>query len=747
MNRHIACALLFLPAISCALPVGGLEENQDLPSQSAPVTVPLIQSDYRIDGIMDEPLWRQAVQVRLPVEIEPGINVPAPQETTAYLVDTGQALLVGFRAFDTEPEKIRAFLRDRDALFEDDFVGILLDTYNDNVRALEFFSNPLGSQADLIRDDNNGGEDASWDAIWNSAGQITPEGYVVEMEIPYTELQMPPTRGEKTWGIVFTRVLPRDLRHQLMDHPLDRDNSCSLCQARRFRGFANAERGRDLEVTPSITFKASQQRPRADGDYAGVDTDLQPSLDINWGISPNLTLNATINPDFSQVETDSAQLNVNETFALYFPEKRPFFLENADYFRTRMNLIHTRTIADPDYGLRLVGKTGRNAWGTFFTNDNLTTVLLPGTFGSNLISLGRESLDFAGRFRHDLPNSSTVGGLVTHRSAAGYHNTVFSADSRYRWSDSITLSGQLAHSETTNPPEIIEDFGQPGQLQGNALIVAFQHSNQQWNNRYIFRDFDRDFRADLGFINQVGFRKSTFDNRYSWFGKPGGWWHRINAFTDWDYSQTEDHRLLENEVVSGVFVNALKQSHAGVIVVHRKQLWNDAYYRTRNLGFESGIRPSARWRLGLGLRHGDAIDFANDALGTQDNINLRLSANLGIHFSGRLNHSFRRLRREGGTVFIANQTDIRLAWQFDIRQRLRLALIHTSLNRNPALYDSPVERHNQSLNTQLIYSYKVNPKTLLYLGYSDSAQAGDEIDSLRRTGRTLFAKFSYAWKS
>jgi len=148
------------------------------------------------------------------------------------------------------------------------------------------------------------------------------------------------------------------------------------------------------------------------------------------------------NPDFSQVETDSAQLNVNETFALYFPEKRPFFLENADYFRTRLNLIHTRTIADPDYGLRLVGKTGRNAWGTFFTNDNLTTVLLPGTFGSNLISLGRESLDFAGRFRHDLPNSSTVGGLVTHRSAAGYHNTVFSADSRYRWSDSITLSGQ-----------------------------------------------------------------------------------------------------------------------------------------------------------------------------------------------------------------------------------------------------------------------------------------------------------------
>ena len=305
----------------------------------------------------------------------------------------------------------------------------------------------------------------------------------------------------------------------------------------------------------------------------------------------------------------------------------------------------------------------------------------------------------------------------------------------------------MAHSETHNPPEITEGSDQDDTLQGNALYAAFQHNTQHWNNRFTYRDFDRDFRADLGFITQVGYRKTTFDNRYSWFGAPGSWWHRINAFADWDYSQTEDHRLLENEIRTGAFVNALKQSHAGLFVVQRKQLWNDVYYRTRNLGFESGIQPSARWRLGLGLRHGDAIDFANDALGKQDNINLRLSANLGIHFSGSLKHSFRRLRRDGSTVFIANQTDARLSWQFDIRQRLRLALIHTQLNHNPALYTQPVDKRSQSLGTQLIYSYKVNPKTLLYLGYSDSALANDEIDSLRRTDRTLFAKFSYAWKS
>jgi hypothetical protein len=711
------------------------------------IRVPLVDQPYRVDGVLDEPFWSQAAQVPLPIEVEPGINQPARQETTAYVVDTGHSLLVAFDARDTQPEQIRARLRDRDALFEDDFVGIIVDTYNDNLRALEFFVNPLGAQADLIRDDSNGGEDSSWDAIWNSAGKITQQGYVVEMEIPYTELQMPATRGEKTWGITFLRIYPRSLRYQFMDKPLDRDNSCFLCQSRRFSGFANAQRGRDLEITPSMTLKATQQRPALDADYDGVDTQFEPSLDVNWGISPNLTLNATLNPDFSQVETDSAQLNVNETFALFFPEKRPFFLENADYFNTRLNLIHTRTIADPDYGLRLVGKNGNNAWGTFLTNDNFTTILLPGTFGSDLISLDRESLDFAARFRYDLADSSTIGGLLTHRSAAGYRNSVFSADSRYRLSDSLTVSGQLARSVTQNPPEISSESGQPETMTGNALYAAFQHSTQAWNNRFTVRDFDASFRADLGFINQVGYRKTTFDNRHSWFGKPDGWWHRINAFADWDYSQTEDHRLLENEITSGVFVNARKQSHAGMFFNHRKRLWNDRYYRLGSIGFESGIRPSASWRLGLGLRHGDAIDFANNAPGKQDNINLRLATDLGIHFNGSLNHSFQRLQRHGQNVFIANQTDVRLSWQFYIRQRLRVALIQTRLNRNPAMYGEAVDKHSRSLDTQVIYSYKINPKTLVYLGYSDASQATDAMPGLTRTGRTLFAKFSYAWKS
>ncbi len=721
-----------------------MADDQGTPSATP---VPLVQSDYQVDGRLDEPFWKQALAIDLPFEVDPAINAPAPQKTTAYLVDTGHSILVGFRAQDTQPQSIRARLRDRDDLFDDDFVGIILDTYNDNVRALEFFVNPLGAQADLIRDESRGDSDKSWDAIWNSAGRITQEGYEVEMEIPYIELQMPPTSGKKVWGITFLRSLPRDFRRQLMDRPLDRNNACFLCQSRRFNGFAGAKLGRDLEITPSFTAKAEQQRPVLSADYTNPNTNWQPSVDINWGISPNVTLNATINPDFSQVETDAAQLNVNETFALYYPERRPFFLENADYFRTRFNLIHTRNIADPDYGIRLVGKSGDNAWGAFLTNDNFTTVLLPGTFGSSLASLDRNSLDFAGRFRHDMENASTAGILMTHRSAENYTNSVVSADGRYRLSDSVTFDAQLAYSQTHNPPEITTRHGVTTHTQGMAIHAAFQHSSQNWNNRLAFRELDQDFRADLGFINKVGYREISLNNRYSWFGPPNGWWSRVNTFFNWDYSQTENRRLLENKIVAGSFIHAMKQSRLGLIGVLRKRLWNSHYFDEKSLGLRSSIRPSSRWQLGLGIRRGDTIDFANNTLGMQDNIDMQLTTNLGIHFTGSINHNYRHLQRDKSTVFTANQTDARLSWQFDIRQRLRLALVYTRVNRNPAMYDTRVNQRSTSLNTQLIYSYKLNPKTLIYLGYSDGARNDDATDTLRRTNRTLFAKFSYAWKS
>ena len=709
--------------------------------------VPLINEKINIDGVLDESIYQNALKIDLNYEVDPGYNINPGVKTTAYIIDRGNSIVFAFKASDPDPEKIRAFLRDRDSAYQDDFVGVMLDTYNDERRALEFFVNPLGVQMDLIRDESGGGgnEDDSWDAIWDSAGKITDDGYVVEMEIPYNELQMPSAQGEKTWGISLFRSYPRSVRKQIQNDKLDRDISCFLCQLSKYTGFANAKRGMDLEITPSMTVIANQLRPSVASDYSPVDYNIEPSLDINWGINSNLTLNATFNPDFSQVESDSAQLDVNQTFALFFPEKRPFFLENSDYFNTHMNLIHTRNVANPDYGVRLVGKSDKNAYGFFFTDDTLTNILLPGVFGSNLASLDQSSQNLVGRYRRDFGNSSTVGGLVTRRSAGDYDNTVTSVDGTYRITDKNSVQFQYANSSTQNSQELMDDFGLEQKTSGDAYSLRFVHNSEKVFFAATHYDYDDDFRADLGFISKVGYTKSVIGGQYTWRPEEKSWWNRFSIYSDWDITHDQKGRLIEKELEGYLNLNASKQSHVGIGGYTRVTLWNDVLFDENQLGLNFSFQPKSGVTLGTGYTIGDRIDFSNDKLADLSDVYAFGQINLGQHLSMNLQHSYRKLSRDGGNVFIANQSDLRFSYQFNIRQRLRLSVINTNINRDTSLYSSSVDSHTRRLSNQLIYSYKVNPKTLLFLGYSDSGREAQDFD-LTTTNRTFFMKFSYAWK-
>lgn len=708
--------------------------------------VPTSNAAIKIDGILDDEIWNDALEVELTYEIDPGTNVEAEVQTKAYMVDTGKTLVFAFIASDPDPSKIRAFLRDRDSAFSDDFIGVMLDTYNDERRALEFFVNPLGVQMDLIRDDSNGGnEDESWDAIWDSAGRITKKGFVVEFEIPYNELQMANTDGDKTWGIVFFRSYPRDTRKQIQNTPNDRNNGCYLCQIDKFTGFANAERGMDLEITPSVAVISQQNREEVTDNYSSVDHNVEPSLDINWGINSNLTLNATLNPDFSQVESDSGQLDVNQTFALFFPEKRPFFLENSDFFNTQMSLIHTRNVANPDYGIRLVGKSDENAYGFFYANDTFTNILIPGTFGSGLVSLESESENLAARYRRDFGNSSSVGAAVTRRSADDYSNTVASIDTFYRLTDEKAIIAQYVTTDSTNPEAITEEFEQAIKTSGDAYYIRFRHSDENLYYQFTHNSYDDGFRSDLGFIGRVGYEKSIAGIQYTWRPDTEQWWNRISIYSDWDITHDQQGRLIEKELEASLNINAIKQSYFNINGQTRKRLWNDVLFAEKGIGINANFKPRSGVFLGFGYDIGDAVDFANTKIANRTGAYFEGSVNIGKHFNVNLNHSFRKLSRDGGHVFIANQTDVRFSYQFNIRQRLKLSLVNTNVNRDISLYDDEVDAHSRNLGTQLIYSYKVNPKTLLFLGYSDAAIEDQDVD-LTRMNRTFFAKFSYAFK-
>ncbi|TDR22360.1 carbohydrate binding family 9 domain-containing protein [Marinicella litoralis] len=717
-------------------------------AQDTTKQVPLISESFKIDGVMDESAWQQALIIPLLYETSPAENTPAQVKTEVYFIDTGNTLVIGFIAEDPEPEKIRAFLRDRDSAYDDDFVGVLLDTYNDERRALEFFVNPLGVQMDLIQSGNN--EDDSWNAIWDSAGKITEFGFVVEMEIPYNELQMPDIVGEKTWGLYALRTHPRDDRRLYRNVPIDRNNDCSLCQTEKITGFTNADRGMDLEITPTLTGLAAKNREPEDAAYGPSETDFEAGVDVNWGINSNLTLNATINPDFSQVEADSAQLNVNQNFALFFPERRSFFLENSDYFNSNMNLVYTRNIADPDYGVRLVGKYDENAYGFFYANDTITNLLIPGTLGSSFTTMEQESTNLVGRYRRDFgENASTFGATITNREGGDYSNTLLSADLNYRINSTDQIRVQIADSSTQYPDEIVTDFDQlDGQFSGQYYLAQYQHNGRNWRFNAYHENKDDGFRADNGFISQVGIKKSVIGGGYKWIGDTEDFWNQINLYSDWDITHDQTGQVLEKEFEGSLSIDMPLQTNVNGGLGVRDRFWDEQIFRENYQYINLHMKPIAGFDFGLHFNQGNSVDYANSRLADSNRIDFHFGGNWGSHFSYRVSYAHNNLAIDEGNIFTANQTDLRLSYQFNLRQRLRLAIIQTDINRDLSLYNNPDDynKNSEFVATQLIYSYKVNPRTLLFVGYSDAGREYDNLESFVKTDKNVFVKFSYAFK-
>ena len=427
-----------------------------------PYEVPRTSEEIKIDAVLSEAAWLQAAQVPLKYETRPGENTPAPVETTCLVTYDDSRVYVAFIAYDDNPEEIRARLTDRDRAFNDDFVGVVLDTFNDERRGFEFFVNPLGVQMDLFQDDVTGREDENWDAIWASAGRITEEGYIVEFAIPFQQLRFPHGGGQQIWGFDAIRFYPRSDRVRIAAQPMDRNVSCYLCQISKVQGIrrrlsgAQSGAGTDPHRRP-----AGRVADFPDGDLEDGDTESELGLTASWGVTPNLNLGLALNPDFSQVEADVAQLDINTTFTLFFPERRPFFLEGADVFRTPFNAVFTRNVSAPDWGVRLTGKQGKNGIGTFVAQDSVTNLIFPGSTGSDSESFDQGSDAAVLRYRRDFGKASSIGTIFTGRTGSEYENYVAGIDGLYRFRESDSVRFQFLGSQSQYPDEVAEDFDQP----------------------------------------------------------------------------------------------------------------------------------------------------------------------------------------------------------------------------------------------------------------------------------------------
>jgi len=738
-------------AAHCLLSAPGLgaEEFTDAPAgdsrQTAVYTVHPIDGEIDVDGRLDEAPWQRPPTFELEYETRPAENGPAPVRTEVWIGYDLNNLYVAFRAHDPEPEKIRGRLSDRDTAYQDDFVGVVLDTFNDQRRAFEFFVNPLGVQMDMTQNEMTGGEDDSWDAIWDSAGRISDTGYIVEMRIPFSSLRFPKADDGMTWGIDAVRFYPRGQRYRLALHPMERGNNCYLCQGYQLVGFEGVKPARSIELVPTLTASMSGFREDfPDGEMVDGNPDVEPGITAHWGITPNLILSGAINPDFSQVEADAAQLDVNTQFALFYPEKRPFFLEGADIFATRFNAIYSRNIADPNWGVKLTGKVGKDAIGVIIAQDSRTNLLIPSSQSSALDTIEEENLSTIVRYRRDLFGATTGGFFYTGREGDDYSNRLFGGDILFRWKDTEAARIEILGSQTQYPEEIAEEHDQSTEkLTDYAMRLVYQHTSRNWMYFVLYRDVGTDFRADLGFVPRADFREGEAMLERAWYPEKAGW-SQVRLGVRWNETQDQSGQHLSRDIELMSWAQGPRESFVRLSLFEGDNFYNGELFDTDRVNAfgEAQILPYLHAYLDATV--GGQVDFANTRQGEVLRLDPGLRLDIGRHLRLNLDYSHEQLDVEGGRLYNARLSQMRVTYQLNVRTFVRWISQYLDVDRDPSLYTDEVDPRSRTLFNQILFSYKINPQTVFFLGYSDNYLGDEQID-LTQENRTIFLKVGYAW--
>ena len=576
LSTYIALAVIAQPS---PLPAG--KKVIIVPKEKAsPIKVARVATPPVIDGKLDDAIWQQATVFKDFLQVQPGDNIAPTQPTEAYLAYDAKTLYLAFRAFD-EPDKIRATVAKRDDIFNDDFVGVYLDTFNDQRRAYEFLFNPFGIQADatVIESGNGNNEDFSVDVVLESKGVMDDKGFTVEVAIPFKSLRYEAGAG-KLWGIHIFRRIQRANRELDSWMPLSRDNSSNLNQAGHITGLEGISTERTLEIIPTLTLSEAGERVDA-ADFRNNPLKFEPGVSIKYSFSPNLTLDAAINPDFAQVEADQLLVTTNQRFPLFFEERRPFFLEGKDIFNAILDNVYTRRIADPDYALKLTGKKSKTIFGALFavdaqpgkyTQDERIDILSKRRRCLNAVALNRnrntgecrgderffdkKAYDFIGRIRRDIGAQSSIGIQATSRTFIERRNHLAGVDGLFRLDDKTKVSFHAAGSMSRGffyDPDQNRNIYRNGNGLGYAAIYEYSPRNGVFVISAVGRS--RDYRSDLGFTRRANTnaieafgRKSSEPNakatliswnvgtnnslRYDWQGRIQAWNAGARAFFD-----------------------------------------------------------------------------------------------------------------------------------------------------------------------------------------------------------------------
>jgi len=719
-----------------------------VPSRELPRTTGSIS----IDGELGDSGWQDALVVDEFFETTPGNNTPPKIKTVAWVTYDAKYFYIGLRCDDPEPSKIRAPYVDRDqVLGTDDNVAIFLDTRNDRKSALEFRINPRGIQGDAIFNEANGNEDFSPDFYYDTAAKITPQGWTAEMRIPFSSLRYPES-DPQTWGIRIWRNYPRDFRYGIHSSPTPRDTNCFICLLHPISGLQDLPRGGHLVAAPYATAQ-QLSHPRGEPGTSFINDPVRSDVgvDVKWNPNADITVDGTLNPDFSQIESDVAEITVNQRFAIFFPEKRPFFLEGIDLFSTPIQAVYTRTITSPRWGLRGTGKIGSSAYTLLVSQDRGGgLVILPGATSSNFAPQDFRTTVAIGRLRHDL-GSSFAGLLFTDRELdGGGHNRVIGPDFQWRPSDNDSVTGQYLYSSTENPdrPDLSSAFDGRS-FSSHGAVLNWGHLSRRVDWFVEAKDFGDGFRADSGFVPQVGYREGLAnfgvrffpENKFVSFVRP--------SFTA-DYQTDRDGESIFRTVSPGVFLFGTHNLNVDFSIPIREQiLVGGRLLEQTYLQYFIQIDPSRRFpRISINGRTGEAIDFENGRVGDGTTIGLNATLRPTDRLELLLNTTRQWLdvddRQLSGRLFTAQVERLKATYSFSAKSLLRVIGQYVKVDADPDLYSFEVDRTSGDFLGSILYSYKLNWQTVLFAGYGDNEVLNEE-ENLLATDRTFFVKVAYAF--
>ncbi|MBA4377989.1 MAG: hypothetical protein C0395_04955 [Gemmatimonas sp.] len=703
-----------------------------------------------IDGVLDDPGWQGIPRAENFAEHSPGDQVRPPVDTHAMITYDDDHLYIAYVCRD-DPALVRASLSERDNIWSDDYVITAIDTYGDQTWAYEIACNPLGVQGDLLWS-ANAGEDMSYNMVFASAGRVTGEGWQVELAIPWSSLRFP-NRDEQVWRVDFWRNHPRAVRGQYSWAAYDRDESSWPSQWGTIAGIRGVEPGKGIELLPSQVFTQAGSR-RGDG----FDNDPvlgQASLGARANLSSSFTVEGTINPDFSQIESDAAQIDVNTTLALFFPEQRPFFQEGSDLFNTFFNAVYTRTINDPLFAAKVTGRPGSTSVAYLVARDEVSPFILPFEDVSAYIAGGRSTSNIL-RVQQALGDGASVGVLATDRRIdGGGAGSLGGIDGRVRFTPSLQFEWQALASRTEEPDDQALTDGLEGLTFDNgARTAVFDgetyeglgiYSSLEYNDR--LWDFDVDywshsptFRADNGFIRRNNRREAVAsasrvfryeDSRLLEWIQP-----HVNAGRAWTMA---DERK-DEWIWAGVGAR-LRQSQLFCQLSHMKSnelfggIWFDGIDATE---FNLQAVPSSALQGGLELSHGHRIARRELVMGRESNATLWFDLRPADRLLAEV---FWRW-----TQSVDDETEAMLFKGYILRSRLGVQVSRELSLRLVLQYDD----FDQTWEADPLVTYRLNPFSIFYVGstrdYAPLDPEHDGVRDWRLTDRQYFMKLQYLFQ-